>query len=520
MEKVFLEVRSGLVSSVGAEAVLFPLDTLKLRQQVNGGTVLQVLQNILKERGVSGLYQGLIGRLIQTITSNVGFFIWQTVFVQVSLAQLKLREPSVDKLGTVAALVVNMLAQQLNRILTTPVDVVASVNQADPASKGFFHTFMRIARTGGRSELWRGLPVALLLSLNPALMFTVVGKLSDFIRSYRLKAADDHLSTADMFWISGISKAVATLLTYPLIRAKAVIQSTGGNQLALAGMLADVVKREGWGGLYSGVWIMSYKTVLFNSLMMAMKQKISQIFVRWDSLKAARRRRASKRQLQALAGYDFRSKTSPCNSCEMPWEAAKRGAKVIYVDGSWSFLHAAQVHFLREAARRGEHLVLGVHSDQVHQEAMESWPAECYAARIERLRREPVVSTILEDAPWEVTTKLLEELCISRVLGGSVTKAEDCAPGPQTDARHAPDARSKASIPAADPYAECKRRGIFEKVPSLNTSTEHDEWMQKVSKIVFSNVDASIDWRILVPDGERARFGPNPGYADQALAAQ
>ena len=27
----------------------------------------------------------------------MGFFIWQTVFVQVSLAQLKLREPSVDK---------------------------------------------------------------------------------------------------------------------------------------------------------------------------------------------------------------------------------------------------------------------------------------------------------------------------------------------------------------------------------------------------------------------------------------
>lgn len=31
-------------------------------------------------------------------------------------------------------------------------------------------------------------------------------------------------------------------------------------------------------------------------------------------------------------------------------------------------------------------------------------------------------------------------------------------------------------------------------------------------KIAFSNVDASIDWRILVSDRQRAQFGANPGY--------
>lgn len=516
-EKVWQEVRSGLVSSVGAEAILFPIDTLKLQQQVYGGSAALVAKRLLEKQGLGGLYKGLLGRLIQTITSNVGFFVWQTVFVQLSLRQLQVHEPGCQKLGTIAALVVNMLAQQFNRILTTPFDVVANVNQADPASRGFFSTFLRLARTGGVQELWRGLPVALLLSLNPALMFTLVGKLSDLIKVLRGHGTSSHLSSTDMFWISGVSKAVATLLTYPLIRAKAVIQTTGGNHLGLWGMLAQIVGQSGWLGLYQGVWIMSYKTVLFNSLMMALKQKVSLALMRWDQFRDRKRRR------QAAELEGFRGSVTACGSLEMPWEASARGASVVYIDGSWCFLHDAQAHILREAHQQADHLIVGVHSDECHQVAVGSWPPECYAARLGRLRRKPWAASILEQAPWEVTPELLDELCITRVVSGSVTKIEDCS-GKDVATRprshSTPTSKDRQEVPVllaspVDPYAECKRRGIFEELPSLNASTEHDEWMRKVMKIAFSNVDASIDWRILVSDDRRARFGSNPGYRDE-----
>ncbi|CAJ1346106.1 unnamed protein product [Effrenium voratum] len=520
-EKVWQEVRSGLVSSVGAEAALFPLDTIKLQQQVYGGTAASVLTRLLKQKGLRGVYQGLIGRLIQTITSNVGFFVWQTVFMQLSLRRIQTHEPGREKLGTVAALIVNMLAQQFNRLLTTPFDVVASVNQADPKSKGFFHTFYRMAREGGAADLWRGLPVALLLSLNPALMFTLVGKLSDFVKAIRHTPANSFLGSSDVFWISGVSKAVATLLTYPLIRAKAVIQTTGGDHLGLWGMLADIVKKDGWLALYQGVWIMSYKTVLFNSMMMALKQKVSLLMMQWDRLTDRKRRQAA---LADLEGHKFRKSVSPCCSCEMPWEAAARGETVVYVDGSWCFLHDAQAHILREGQRQADHLIIGVHSDECHQESVGTWPAECYAARLGRLRRKPWAATILENAPWKVSSEMIQELGINKVLGGSVTKIEDCTGGkdasgarttsPQTAERPAYDKVT------ADPYAECKRQGIFEEVPSLNAATEHDEWMRKVMKVAFSNVDASIDWRILVSDGQRSRFGSNPGYRDELPKAE
>jgi len=545
VQKVLQEVRSGLISSVAAEAALFPLDTVKLRQQINGGSATQVFRRILKEQGATGLYQGLAGRLIQTITSNVGFFIWQTVFVQVALAR-KQGNGNKRQLGGAVSLILNMLAQQFNRLLTTPVDVVANVNQADPTSKGFFHTFAKLLREGGPSTLWRGLWVSLLLSLNPALMFTLVGKLSAFVSSVRCSSGP--LGAQDIFWISGVSKSIATLLTYPLIRAKAVMQTFGSTK-GLWATLALIAKDDGAGGLYSGVWLLSYKTVLFNSLMMALKQKVAAVL---EGPKI-HRRESFRRWSSWVWEGEWRQRLELTNGSEKPWTVASKRSTVVYVDGSWSFLHPAQKHMLQEAAARGDHLIVGVHTDECHHLAVGTWPSECYAARLARLRKHPRISSILLEAPWVVTEELVRQLGITKVLSGSFTKQSDCTSlsvlvafgefydpskrktGASEEGEDKEDQavvengsneveRSMKEATLLDPYATCKDLGVFEEVPSLNTVSEYDVWVHKVarllspdadpvqtvSRVLFSNVDASIDWRILVDDGDR--WGRNPGY--------
>merc|ERR1712176_877526 len=123
-------------------------------------------------------------------------------------------------------------------------------------------------------------------------------------------------------------------------------------------MLATIAKEEGASGLYSGVWVMSYKTVLFNSLMMALKQKMTALFA-----PPTRKIVDDQKKLPAIEGA-WRENLMLVNSTEKPWITAERNASVVYVDGSWSLLHAAQKHFLTEAARRGDHLIVGVHSDK------------------------------------------------------------------------------------------------------------------------------------------------------------
>ncbi|CAK0825861.1 unnamed protein product, partial [Prorocentrum cordatum] len=460
--------------------------------QVHGGSAGQVVRGVLSERGFAGLYQGLIGRLIQTVTSNVGFFIWQTIFVQAALSRVQGVAGDRRQLGTGLSLLVNMFAQQFNRILTTPVDVVANVNQADPNSRGFFHTFVRLARTGGRATLWRGLSLALLLSLNPAMMFTLVGKLSALVLRVRGK---ESLAASDMFWVSGISKAVATLVTYPLIRAKAVAQTMGSDGVVAS--LRGIVETDGVRGLYQGVWLLSYKTILFNSMMMALKQKFAAVLDRPVDKRAPLSRQLTWRKQEE---NELRQKTQLVKADSFPWD---HEGSVVYVDGAWSFLHDAQQHFLREASSRGDYLLVGVHGDQCLRDAMGAYPSECFAERVGRLKKHPLVSAVVEAAPWEVTEDLVRELGVQKVLAGfPISKVQDCR-GPQ----------GGDALAAGDPYAHCRRLGIFEEVESLNKATEHDVWLRSVQRIVFSNVDASIDWRILVRDGVQGAFGSNPGYA-------
>jgi glycerol-3-phosphate cytidylyltransferase-like family protein len=263
---------------------------------------------------------------------------------------------------------------------------------------------------------------------------------------------------------------------------------------------------------------MSYKTVLFNSLMMALKQKIAFMESRWQSARVAQARVARRRQTTWLPDGEWREKVSLAKGREMPWEAATRGAVVAYADGSWSFLHAAQVHILRESARRGDHLIVGVHSDESHFAAVDTYPVECCAQRVARLRSHGLVSSILEDAPWDISEDLVAQLGIGKVISGTITKKEDCMqPASSPLRRPAGDAEGSATgsdhlqeLAQRDPYAVAKRLGIFEEVQSLNQSTEHDVFVKRLTNVLFSNVDASIDWRILASaspksPGRRAR---------------
>merc|ERR1712061_684647 len=63
----------------------------------------------------------------------------------------------------------------------------------------------------------------------------------------------------------------ATVLTYPLIRVKVLQQTTSGGAGTIMEVFKRILAQEGFFGLYRGVLAMSFKTVLWNSLMMAFK---------------------------------------------------------------------------------------------------------------------------------------------------------------------------------------------------------------------------------------------------------
>jgi hypothetical protein len=270
---------SGTIGSLIAEMVLFPVDTIKLHVQTaaagDANGFVATLIRIIKERGLRGLYGGLTGAMIKESIHSMNFWIfhgWLFKYIAKS-------DDGCSKTRPTVRLLLNMLAKQLNWLCTVPFEAVSTVNQLAATNPGFFRTAWTMYNDHGIAVFYRGLSVSLVLAINPAIMNTLITtflRLNQKIREARGEDREDareHSATA-VGISTGLAKVVATSLTYPLIRAKVILQTTT-NATTLMTVLRDEFAAEGVLGLYRGVVAMSYKTVLWNSLMMAVKHVLT-----------------------------------------------------------------------------------------------------------------------------------------------------------------------------------------------------------------------------------------------------
>eukprot|EP00933_Yihiella_yeosuensis_P046765 TRINITY_DN42377_c0_g1_i1.p1 TRINITY_DN42377_c0_g1~~TRINITY_DN42377_c0_g1_i1.p1 ORF type:complete len:395 (+),score=67.03 TRINITY_DN42377_c0_g1_i1:61-1185(+) len=259
-----------------AELTLFPVDTVKLRVQTataenSNGFVATFLEVLIKE-GPRGLYRGVGGALFkETIHSTNYWFFHGMLFKIFSTADDTTGTP------TIVRLLINLVAKQLNWLCTTPFEVVSTVNQLSKTNPGFFITAFSLYKKEGIGAFYRGLAVSMLLAVNPAIMNTLITSILKAYTVMRITSGVDkdearEHSAAVVGVATGLSKTVATLLTYPLIRTK-VLQQTDAAcaKLPFPDVLKATMAEQGVMGLYKGVLAMSYKTVLWNSLMMAIK---------------------------------------------------------------------------------------------------------------------------------------------------------------------------------------------------------------------------------------------------------
>mmetsp|Transcript_1544 Transcript_1544/g.2830 ORF Transcript_1544/g.2830 Transcript_1544/m.2830 type:complete len:447 (-) Transcript_1544:54-1394(-) len=148
---------------------------------------------------------------------------------------------------------------------------------------------------------------------------------------------------------------------------------------------------------------------------------------------------------------------------EWPWEAHD----LVYVDGAWTFFHAAQQNILRQARSRGSHLLVGVHPDEVLQGQFTGPVLENYTIRAGRILQNRHVCSVLADAPWAPTIELISSLGIKRVVMGTVCKVQDIGLEFSGD---------------GNPYRAARDLGILEVLTSSDDTTERLVHSQLVSQ--------------------------------------
>ncbi|NWT58324.1 PM34 protein, partial [Erythrocercus mccallii] len=292
---------SGAVGSMTAMTVFFPLDTARLRLQVDekrkSKTTPTVLLEIIKEEGLLAPYRGWFPVISSLCCSN---FVYFYTFNSLKALWVKGQHSTTGK-----DLVLGVVAGVVNVLLTTPLWVVNTRLKLQGAKfrnedivptnyRGIIDAFHQIVRDEGVLALWNGTFPSLLLVFNPAIQFM-------FYEGFKRKLLKKQvqLTSLDAFVIGAIAKAIATTLTYPLQTVQSILRfgrhrlnpenRTLGSLRNVLYLLQQRVRRFGLVGLYKGLEAKLLQTVLTAALMFLVYEKLTAATFTVMGLKHSRR---------------------------------------------------------------------------------------------------------------------------------------------------------------------------------------------------------------------------------------
>ena len=279
---------------------------------------LDCIVRVCRTEGWHSLYTGLSSALVGVGVSSAVYFFWYHLF-RSHLLRLRQRGslPALDNL------LVASVAGALNIMCTLPIWVINTrITLASPHRStrysSILHTFHTILREEGVQGLYKGLLPSLILVSNPAIQFLAYEQLVRLLSAYyrsrhrptplTLTSVPTHtantevrvevgggvqvpvLSALDFFVLGAVSKAVATVATYPYQvvrtrmmgdakRVEGVGKGQGGSGVGVREM-RDVVMRmlveEGVHSFFQGMSAKLTQTVLNSALMFVIYEKMAE----------------------------------------------------------------------------------------------------------------------------------------------------------------------------------------------------------------------------------------------------
>ena len=254
----YVHATCGSIAGVVNALAVGPLDVVKANQQVHGPgkykNIVDAIRVIRRTEGVRGLYKGIKPTILGYIPS------WALFFSVNNKIKDEIRVNRPEASHYTVTILAALGGGAVTNLLTNPIWVVRTRLQTQEfvkgkaEYKGTWDCFRQMLAKEGVRSFYKGLVPNMYGLIHVAVQFP----LYDFLKAEGKGDGVLSLShTANIIAASSVSKAVATMITYPLevVRSRLHVQRSDKPQIytSVPGALKMIFKNEGARGLYSGI---------------------------------------------------------------------------------------------------------------------------------------------------------------------------------------------------------------------------------------------------------------------------
>jgi solute carrier family 25 protein 33/36 len=240
---------AGGVAGAVAAAITCPLEVVKTHLQSraavgSGLSPLGVAKAILEKEGPKGLYRGMGPTIIGIVPTRSTYF-WAYAATKGAL------QPFVGD-GPITHIASAVAAGGLSNTVTCPLWMVKTRMQLTGGK--LMETVQSIVREDGVRGLYRGLAASYWGLTESCMQFLIYEKMKSSLLRRHEEAGRNHLTSVEYLVSAGLSKAVASIATYPHEVVRTRMREAGSARYrSMFQSISLIAKEEGTKGLYGGL---------------------------------------------------------------------------------------------------------------------------------------------------------------------------------------------------------------------------------------------------------------------------
>ena len=321
--RIAAETLGGVGAGLVSKTLLYPIDVVGTRVQAThvsrdegdeaggrgkvggqrgaGGTAAwAVAAGVWRERGPAGFYHGLGAKVLEALVEDSTFFFTASLLHGVAERASRARggRPGKSRASLRTGMAVNALAGLVCQVCCSPLTVTLARMQTSALADraGVLGTMLAVIRNDGLAGLFAGIAPAALLVANPAINYALFDNAKARVLALMRASAlttKPVLTPLGALLLGVLSKSIATLVTFPLIRLKVMVQTSSdsssdeggaGAGPKRGGLVRDtsrarrifvrLMAEEGLRGLYRGLLLQLAKSALGAALLFATRERI------------------------------------------------------------------------------------------------------------------------------------------------------------------------------------------------------------------------------------------------------